>query len=79
MLVYLDQALAQRKVAEQVENRAITLTELREAVIEGCCYGCGQNNDVTYNHCQLAVHIMYGTGTSSQVVQCMGHTRWSAA
>ncbi|RUQ37050.1 MAG: efflux RND transporter permease subunit, partial [Candidatus Competibacteraceae bacterium] len=35
MLVYLDQALAKRRETAVGENRAVTQTELREAVIEG--------------------------------------------
>ncbi|CDH45512.1 efflux RND transporter permease subunit [Candidatus Contendibacter odensensis] len=69
MLVYLDQALAQRKAAAQIENRSVTLTELREAVIEGALLRVRPKMMTVVTIIAGLLPIMYGTGAGSEVMR----------
>jgi Cu(I)/Ag(I) efflux system membrane protein CusA/SilA len=69
MLVYLDQALTQRKAAAQMENRPVTLTELREAVIEGALLRLRPKMMTVATIIVGLLPIMYGMGTGSEVMR----------
>jgi Cu(I)/Ag(I) efflux system membrane protein CusA/SilA len=69
MLVYLDQALARRLNAAQGEGRAVTLEELRAAVIEGALLRVRPKMMTVMAIIAGLVPIMYGTGTGSEVMR----------
>ena len=69
MLVYLDQALAKRRETAVGENRAVTQTELREAVIEGALLRVRPKMMTVATIIAGLLPIMYGTGTGSEVMR----------
>ena len=69
MLVYLDQALARRKEAALAEGRAVTLAELREAVIEGALLRVRPKMMTVATIIAGLLPIMYGAGTGSEVMR----------
>jgi Cu(I)/Ag(I) efflux system membrane protein CusA/SilA len=69
MLVYLDQALARRKETARLEGRAVTLTELREAVVEGALLRLRPKMMTVATIIVGLLPIMYGAGTGSEVMQ----------
>jgi Cu(I)/Ag(I) efflux system membrane protein CusA/SilA len=69
MLVYLDQALAQRRNAAEEQGRAVTGEELREAVIEGALLRVRPKMMTVSAIIAGLVPIMYGTGTGSEVMR----------
>ena len=69
MLVYLDQALARRRQAARAAGRSVTLTELREAVIEGALLRLRPKMMTVATIIVGLLPIMYGVGTGSEVMQ----------
>jgi Cu(I)/Ag(I) efflux system membrane protein CusA/SilA len=69
MLVYLDQALARRRETARSEGRAVTLAELREAVVEGALLRLRPKMMTVATIIVGLLPIMYGTGTGSEVMQ----------
>lgn len=69
MLVYLDQALAKRRETAASENRVVTATELREAVIEGALLRVRPKMMTVATIIAGLLPIMYGTGTGSEVMR----------
>ena len=69
MLVYLDQALARRRAAAQAEGRGVTLTELRDAVVEGALLRLRPKMMTVATIIVGLLPIMYGTGTGSEVMK----------
>ncbi|MDG4562568.1 MAG: efflux RND transporter permease subunit, partial [Candidatus Competibacter sp.] len=69
MLVYLDQALAKRREAARAEGRAVTLAELREAVIEGALLRLRPKMMTVVTIIAGLLPIMFGAGTGSEVMR----------
>ena len=69
MLVYLDQALAKRRETARAEGRAVTLAELREAVVEGALLRLRPKMMTVATIIVGLLPIMYGIGTGSEVMQ----------
>ena len=69
MLVYLDQALAKRQETARAEGRAVTLAELREAVVEGALLRLRPKMMTVATIIVGLLPIMYGIGTGSEVMQ----------
>ena len=69
MLVYLDHALAKRREAAVGEGRAVTLAELREAVIEGALLRVRPKMMTVATIIVGLLPIMYGSGTGSEVMR----------
>ncbi len=69
MLVYLDHALAKRREAAVGEGRAVTLAELREAVIEGALLRVRPKMMTVATIIVGLLPIMYGAGTGSEVMR----------
>jgi Cu(I)/Ag(I) efflux system membrane protein CusA/SilA len=69
MLVYLDQALAKRRETARAEGRAVTIAELREAVVEGALLRLRPKMMTVATIIVGLLPIMYGAGTGSEVMQ----------
>ncbi|MBL8251753.1 MAG: efflux RND transporter permease subunit, partial [Candidatus Competibacter sp.] len=69
MLVYLDQALARRQETARAEGRAVTVTALREAVIEGALLRVRPKMMTVATIIVGLLPIMYGEGTGSEVMR----------
>ncbi|MBL8258955.1 MAG: efflux RND transporter permease subunit, partial [Candidatus Competibacteraceae bacterium] len=69
MLVYLDQALARRQETARAEGRALTVTELREAVIEGALLRVRPKMMTVATIIVGLLPIMRGEGTGSEVMR----------
>ncbi|MEZ5602238.1 MAG: efflux RND transporter permease subunit [Candidatus Competibacteraceae bacterium] len=69
MLVYLDQAWVRRREVAQAEGRNVTLTDLREAVIEGALLRLRPKMMTVATIIVGLLPIMHGTGTGSEVMR----------
>ena len=69
MLVYLDQAWVRRREVAQAEGRNATLTDLREAVIEGALLRLRPKMMTVATIIVGLLPIMHGTGTGSEVMR----------
>ena len=69
MLVYLDQAWVRRREVAQAEGRNVTLTDLREAVIEGALLRLRPKMMTVATIIVGLLPIMHGAGTGSEVMR----------
>ncbi|MER2604115.1 MAG: CusA/CzcA family heavy metal efflux RND transporter, partial [Candidatus Competibacter phosphatis] len=69
MLVYLDQAWVRWREVAQAEGRNVTLTDLREAVIEGALLRLRPKMMTVATIIVGLLPIMHGTGTGSEVMR----------
>ncbi len=69
MLVYLDQSWVRRREVAQAEGRNVTLTDLREAVIEGALLRLRPKMMTVATIIVGLLPIMHGTGTGSEVMR----------
>ena len=69
MLVYLDQALKDRREAAATEGRPVTVQELSDAVIEGALLRVRPKMMTVTAIIAGLVPIMWGTGTGSEIMR----------
>ena len=69
MIVYLEQALARRKALARDEGRAMTVMDLREAIVEGAVMRVRPIMMTVAVIVAGLLPIMFGTGTGSEVMR----------
>jgi Cu(I)/Ag(I) efflux system membrane protein CusA/SilA len=69
MLIYLNQALAEIKTARQVEGRALTRSDLYDAIMEGAVERVRPKMMTVVAIMAGLLPIMWSTGTGSEIMQ----------